>query len=327
MSVRLRFGVGVVALALFPTVALGQRGLPQGPEALTLLNAVQLALEYHPAVGQANAQREAAAGLLRQTRADLYPFLSSEGSLAWLEEPSLVTPLHELNASTLPDFDRNLIRGNVSLSYLIFDGGARGARIERAEAGEGLAEAGQSRSRQELTGQVSAAYLGILSGQELLEAIHADDAGQRQTDGRPQGVAPANPIPENKHIGRVDTELGYRGAVGRKRHEVPGHVLGRTGVVYKPPAGRIRVGHRLLGRERLGGDHEQGGLWIQRFQGLENMGAVDIGNKVNRHSRLCIRFQGFRDHHRPQVGSADTDIYDVGNPLSGVSFPPAGDQI
>ena len=122
-------------------------------------------------------------------------------------------------------------------------------------------------------------FMGTL--QQLGKMIEADSAGDGQPDGRPQGIAPANPIPETKHVVHIDTELGYLGRVGGKRHEMPGHVFGIFGMIQEPLAGRMGIGHGFLCGKCLGGDHKQGGFRIQRFQGLGNMGTVDVGNIVH----------------------------------------------
>jgi outer membrane protein len=88
----------------------------------------------------------------------------------------VVAPLHGFDPMNPPAFDRNLVQGALSLGYTLFDGGGRGARIRRAEAGERAVEAGETSTRMNVAVQVSAAYLGVLTGEELLTAI----LGQRE---------------------------------------------------------------------------------------------------------------------------------------------------
>ena len=164
----------LLALALFPGVVHGQAATPDSEQtrgSLTLAEAVALALETHPALGQARANEEVAAARVKQAQAGRFPWLTSQASLARHQEPMVVAPLHGFDPLDPPAFDQNLLQGSLTLGYTLFDGGARGARIRQAEAGEGAARAGGIGSGMEVTAQVSATYLGILSGQEVLEAV------------------------------------------------------------------------------------------------------------------------------------------------------------
>ncbi len=173
MTVRTVPAAWATCLALLPAGVLGQS--PQGPVpgssgVLTLPEAVAMALDHHPSVGEARAQRDVAAGVLRQSNAARLPALYTDYSLTRFQEPMLVAPLHGFDPTMAPAFDRDLVRGNLSVSYTLFDGGARGARIGQARAGEAGAMAGETASELELTLEVSAAYLGILTTVDLLEA-------------------------------------------------------------------------------------------------------------------------------------------------------------
>ncbi len=138
---------------------------------LTLAEAVALAQETHPAVGRAVAAAGVAEAGVTQARAALYPSLNGQGSLTRHQEPMIVAPLHGFDPMSPPSFDENLVQGGVSLGYTLFDGGARGARVERAEAGERAALAGGKDTRMRVTTQVSAAYLSSITGEQLLEAV------------------------------------------------------------------------------------------------------------------------------------------------------------
>jgi len=58
-------------------------------------------------------------------------------------------------------------------------------------------------------------------GEQLLERVHPDGARDRQPDRAPQRVAPADPVPERKHVLRIDAELRDLLLIGRQRDEVP----------------------------------------------------------------------------------------------------------
>jgi outer membrane protein TolC len=116
---------------------------------------------------------EVAEGVLRQVGAARFPSVLSDASLARYQEPYLVAPLHGFDPTMAPDFDRNLVRGNLTLGYSIYDGGARGARIAQAESGKALASAGRTSSELAITAETSAAFLEVLSTAELLEAAES----------------------------------------------------------------------------------------------------------------------------------------------------------
>lgn len=138
---------------------------------MTLSQAVSMALETHPVMGQARAMEDAASARVQQARSAWFPSLAARGSLQRHQEPMVVAPLHGFDPMDPPSFDRNLVQGAVSVGYTLFDGGARGARIQQAEAGERAVEAGLEDAGMALVARVSAAYLGILSEQELMDAV------------------------------------------------------------------------------------------------------------------------------------------------------------
>ncbi len=94
-----------------------------------------------------------------------------------------------------------------------------------------------------------------------------------------------------------------------------------VGCRQEPLPGRVRVGHRLLRGEGLGGHQEQHRFRIDDFQRLDQVGAVDVGDKVDAQAGLAIRLQRLADHLRAEVRPADADIDDIGDRLAGVSLP------
>lgn len=190
-NVRLRVavGLGMMAVGASPALLSGQEGgvgpwtTPQqgalqevGPTPMTLSDALALALETHPAVGHARAAREAASARLNQAESARLPWLAAQASLGVNQEPMIVAPIHSLDMTNPPEFDKNLLQGAVTLGYTLFDGGGRGARIRRAEAGDAAAEATGAAADMDVIVQVSAAYLGILSGEEILQAVEGQRA-------------------------------------------------------------------------------------------------------------------------------------------------------
>jgi outer membrane protein len=163
-----RLVVCAVAVMGSFTEPAGAQTSPAGT--LTLADAVEAALRSHPAAEVARAQREGASARLGQARAAWLPSLGIDGTLARFQEPMVVAPLHGFDPTNPPEFDRTLLQGNLSVGYTLFDGGARSARIRRAEAGEGGAKAGEEGTAMELAFQASEAYLAVLTWREVLEA-------------------------------------------------------------------------------------------------------------------------------------------------------------
>ncbi len=173
MSISTRVLGGVLFFTLLPAGIQGQEPRAtssSGGGLLSLPEAAALALDHHPSVAVAEARREVAGGRVEQARAARLPSLYSDASLIQFQEPSLVAPLHGFDPTMAPEFDRRLVRGNLTLSYSLYDGGARASRIGQAESGEATAQAGASAARMDLIARVSGAYLDLLTTQELLEA-------------------------------------------------------------------------------------------------------------------------------------------------------------
>ena len=56
---------------------------------------------------------------------------------------------------------------------------------------------------------------------------------------------------------------------------------------------------------------------------LGKVGAVDVGDKAERHIPLAVMFQRLVGHHRPEIGTADADVDDVRNAFARVPRPNA----
>jgi hypothetical protein len=76
-------------------------------------------------------------------------------------------------------------------------------------------------------------------------------------------------------------------------------------------ARRLGVGHRFLRREGLARDDEErlGGDGAGEHRG--QVGAVDIGDEVERQARMRDVRQGANDHLRAEIAAADADVDDV----------------
>jgi len=157
--------------------------------------------------------------------------------------------------------------------------------------------------------------------QERLEVVHTQVERDGEAHRRPQRIAPADPVPELEHVGRIDAEPGHFLRVGRHGDEVlrDGSFISCRG--QEPVPRRVRVCHRFLGRERLGRHQEQHSLRINELERLGQVGAVHVGYEVDAQAGLAVRLQRLAHHLRPQVGPADADVDDVGDGLARVALP------
>jgi len=140
---------------------------------LTLGEAAATVLRVHPTMAAAAAAVARAESGEREAKSAWLPSLQLEGSAVRFEEPMVVAPLHGFDPMQPPLFDRTLYQGAASLSYTLFDGGARRARIGRAGDLAEAAGAGANAAAQALLAQLSQSYLRVLANRELLAAHRA----------------------------------------------------------------------------------------------------------------------------------------------------------
>ena len=156
------------------------------------------------------------------------------------------------------------------------------------------------------------------------EVLRADGKHRRKADRRIHGVAPADPVPEPEHVGRVDAELRHFRGVRRDGDKMLGDRLFVAAETCERPVARgVRVGHRLQRREGFRRDDEERFRRVEIADGLREVGAVDVGDEAERHGALAVMLQRLVGHHRPEVGAADADVDDVANALAGVALPRA----
>ena len=147
-------------------------------------------------------------------------------------------------------------------------------------------------------------------------AIHG-----RKADRRVHRVAPADPVPELEHVGRVDTELRYLSGVGGDGDKVPAHGFLVAEVAQAPRACGAGIGQRFEGREGFRADDEQRLSGIEVARGFRKVRAVHVRNEVEAQVALAVMTQRFVGHHGTEVGAADADIDDMANALAGTSPP------
>jgi outer membrane protein len=175
---------GLLGLALLPWPAVAQP-MPEGK--ISLADAVQHALAQHPSVAAARAGIAQARAERGEAQSARLPTLGFSAQATQFQEPMLVAPLHGFDPASPPAFDRTLLQGGPSLSFTLFDGGAREARIRLSGAQVDAAEAVERSAAQGLTARVVAGYLGVLGREGTLDAhgqrietLRAEDARVRQ---------------------------------------------------------------------------------------------------------------------------------------------------
>jgi outer membrane protein TolC len=166
---------GVLLVAVRPAASTAQSVLDErqgAPDStvLTLSEAVSSAVAAHPAVGVARAEVDRAGAMVGEARSAYLPTLSAEGTLTRSEHPLVVAPLHGFNPQSPPAFADELVQGQLTASYTLFDGGARRARLRRANASEEAASQGLAAAEASLLGEVTRSYLEVVSTRELLLA-------------------------------------------------------------------------------------------------------------------------------------------------------------
>jgi outer membrane protein TolC len=150
---------GALLIGLVPSLTSGQ--------SLTVRDAARAVAARHPAVAGARAAVARAQAGVQEAEAARLPSLGAEAGLTRHQEPMIVAPLHGLDPRTPPQFDRSLLLGNISASYTLFDGGVRGARIDRAQALADAAQAGEAGVQAMLLADGVRVYLRVRSAREV----------------------------------------------------------------------------------------------------------------------------------------------------------------
>ena len=162
---------------------------------------------------------------------------------------------------------------------------------------------------------------GVGTGQQLLEVGYADGQGDGQTDGRPQRVTPANPVPHGEDVLFADTELDGGLAVAGHGDEVAMQLLFRAAHGQVPVARGQGVLQGFQGAEGLAGNDEQRGFRIEAGSQFAKLAAVDIGQVMTAHTALRERTQCFGNQLRAEEGAANADVDHFLDRLFAVAAP------
>lgn len=151
----------------------GAADLAPTPQTLTPTEAVEAALESHPAVSAAAARVTAAEEAGDAARAARLPGAALTASLTRFEEPMIVAPFHSLDLSSPPRFDRSLVQSRLGMQYTLFDGGVRSARIRSADAVHDATGFSLEETEMQIVEETLSAYVGVLAARALLVASGA----------------------------------------------------------------------------------------------------------------------------------------------------------
>ncbi len=180
MSRSLSVGILLAIVGMGPL-----RGQDSGESpALTLEQAVALALERNQQVLIANAQRDALKGKIREVRADALPFLSLNGSVLRWRDPSF------LNASSfdkipiefregLTPTGANLFDYNLSLRQPIYTSGKVGTALKLASLESEGTSVDLARVEQDVRLRVIRAFYDLLLAGRLLD-VARETVAQRE---------------------------------------------------------------------------------------------------------------------------------------------------
>ncbi|MNO72247.1 hypothetical protein D3C76_631880 [compost metagenome] len=164
---------------------------------------------------------------------------------------------------------------------------------------------------------------GVGTGQQLLEVGHADGQGDRQADGRPQGVTAAYPVPHREDVFFTNAEGDSGGVVARYRDEVTVKLCFRATLGQVPAACCLGVFQGFQGAEGFRGNNEQRCFGAQLGRQFVEFAAIDVRQVVATYAFLGVGQQGFGDQFGAQEGAADADIDHIGDGLFGVTAPQA----
>lgn len=163
------------ALALVPAPTPAQNAvqgasLSNNDNRLTLIDAVRRGLARHPSVRAARAASDQASAGIAVAAAARRPSVALTASVTQYQEPMLVTPIHGLSTSQAPPFDETLLQGGATMSYTVFDGGARGSRIRRARESAAAADAALAASERDIVARVTTAYVDVHTRRQIVDA-------------------------------------------------------------------------------------------------------------------------------------------------------------
>ena len=150
----------------------------------------------------------------------------------------------------------------------------------------------------------------VRSGEEIPEAPGANGQHQRQANRRPEGVAPADPIPEAEDALGRDPE--GRRLLQRRGDRAEMRLHGRLARALHDPAPRRRgVGHGLNGGEGLGSDDEERARRIEPLERVGDVRPIHVRDKMHARS-VMVGGERQGRHGGSEIRAADADVDHIG---------------
>ena len=151
--------------------------------------------------------------------------------------------------------------------------GKNGVRLGVVEVVVPDAEKGKSHGQVLLDGGFEEMFVhGVGALEKFCKPLIADREGNAQTDGRPERVAPADPVPKGEHIRRIDAELDDFALIGGKGNEMLRDMFFLDRLLQKPGTGRVGVGQGFLSGKGLGSYKKEGGRGVAYAECFSQMG-------------------------------------------------------
>ena len=136
------------------------------------------------------------------------------------------------------------------------------------------------------------------AAQKLAEVFGTDGHHHRKTDGRPDGVASADPVEHTEYAFGGDTEFNGGADIAGNGAEVVGNAFFRQAVLQVPVAGRLSVEQGFRRTEGFAGNAEYGCFRVECRQGLSDVGIVGVADEMHAHAGT-VKIECLCAHLRP----------------------------
>ncbi len=187
---RFRFAIFVVVTGLFLSQRLAGGGESSSyPSALSLAQAVEIALRENPALSAAHSQVEIADQRVVQGRAGFLPRLNvSEDFQRSNNPPQVFTTKLNQESFTAQDFAIDRLNQpnaaddfatHFTATWPLYDGGQTWHGWQQAKLGRDAAGQALERTRQQIMARTTAAYAGVLLAHENLAVVESARAAAR----------------------------------------------------------------------------------------------------------------------------------------------------
>lgn len=135
----------------------------------TLDEAVAVALEQSPEIGEANSRLAEAEARLTASRSPGLPWIRARGTYDYLSPEQRLFPATRNGEPGV--FGRQVIGGEVVVGYSLYTGGRVSAEVEAAQWSRASAEAQLTRVKEDLVYRITALFYDLLSQEEILRSL------------------------------------------------------------------------------------------------------------------------------------------------------------